>query len=184
MHMNTTLHLAAAFLTALIVAMAAAHPVRAATPQNATQDVKKESHAGHAAMAGTATVGPVTISEAYARASIGRAPNSGAYMMLTSTAEDRLVAAETPAAARAELHTHLMDNGVMKMRPVEGGIPVAPGAPTMLQPGGFHVMLMGLTGPMTEGETIDLTLTFEKAGKVTLQVPVRGIAARGHRHAD
>jgi len=181
---HATHALTAAALAVLIAASAT--PADAATPQNATQGMKKESDGGHMhPMAGKATVGAVTIAEAYARPRIGRAPNSGAYMMLTATAPDRLIAAETPAAARTELHTHINEGGVMKMRPVEGGIAVQPGEPTMLAPGGLHVMLMGITAPMREGDTIALTLTFEKAGSVTVQVPVRAVAAGGgHRHTN
>ncbi|MEQ8248298.1 MAG: copper chaperone PCu(A)C [Alphaproteobacteria bacterium] len=127
---------------------------------------------------GHAAVGPVSIDGAYVRESLGRAPNSGAYLTLRSTAPDRLVAVESPAAERVELHTHMMDNdNVMRMRPVDG-IDVAPGAPTLLQPGGFHIMLLGVHAPLVAGATIPLTLTFEKAGSVSLEVPVRRIAER------
>jgi len=120
----------------------------------------------------------VSIEGAYVRESIGRAPNSGAYLTLTGTAADRLIAVASPAAERVELHTHMMDDkGVMRMRPV-AGIDVAPGTPTRLQPGGFHIMLLGVRTPLIAGATIPLTLTFEKAGSVTLDVPVRSIRDR------
>jgi Uncharacterized protein conserved in bacteria len=105
---------------------------------------------------------------------------SAAYLTIeTGGASDRLVAAASPAAARVELHEHILEDGVAKMREVAAGIPVAPDAPAVLEPGGYHVMLMGLTAPLAEGDAIDLTLTFEAAGEITVTVPVRAMAA-GH----
>lgn len=133
---------------------------------------------------GAATLGPLSIADAYARASLGRAPNSAAYMTLsTSGAADRLVAAATPAAERVELHTHSMDDqGVMRMRPVDG-IDVGQDAPAALQPGGLHLMLVGVKGRLEAGATIPLTLTFENAGEVTLEVPVRALRSEAGGHA-
>jgi copper(I)-binding protein len=129
---------------------------------------------------GMAQVGEVTIHEAWARASVGNAPNSAAYMMLeTEGAEpDRLVASSTPVAERAELHHHSMEGGVAKMRAVEA-VEIAPGAPTVLEPGGLHIMLIGLRQKLAPGQTIALTLVFEQAGEVTVDVPVRGMAGMG-----
>lgn len=131
----------------------------------------------HALAAGMASVGEITIHDPWVRASLGNAPNSAAYMRLEDTGNeaDRLIGGSTMAAEEVQLHTHLMENGIAKMRPVEA-IEVAPGTPTVLQPGGLHIMLVGLTGPLEEGSTISLTLTFERAGEVTLDVPVAGLA--------
>lgn len=129
-----------------------------------------------------AEVGDVMIQQPWARASIGKAPNSAAYMTLEVMGDeaDRLIAVASPLAAKAELHTHLMEGGVAKMRPVDA-IEVAPGAPTVLAPGGLHIMLMGLSEPLVEGATIPLTLTFERAGEITLEAPVVGLGAdMGH----
>lgn len=126
--------------------------------------------------AGMAKVGDVMIHDGWARASIGSAPNSAAYMTLMTSGDagDKLLGASSPAAEAAELHTHLMENGIARMRPVEA-IEVAPGEPTVLEPGGLHLMLMGLKGKLEEGDAMPLTLTFEKAGEVTLDIPIRGI---------
>ena len=134
--------------------------------------------------AGTAKVGDVMIHDGWARASIGSAPNSAAYMtlMISGDAGDKLLGASSPAAETAELHTHLMENGIARMRPVEA-IEVAPGEPTVLEPGGLHLMLMGLKGQLEEGDAMPITLTFEKAGEVTLDVPVRGIKG-GMKHGE
>ena len=133
-------------------------------------------------------VGDIMIHDSWARASIGSAPNSAAYMTLMThgSETDKLLAVSSPAAERAELHTHMMENNVAKMREVEA-IEVAPGEPTVLEPGGLHVMLIGLKGPLDEGSDLSLTLTFENAGEVSLDVPVLGISgkkgrAKGHNH--
>ena len=137
-------------------------------------------HAGGAA-AGAATLGDIAISGAVARASIGSAPTSAAYMTIaTAGAVDRLVAAASPAAQAVELHASVQEGGVSKMRRVEA-VPVAPDAPAELAPGGHHIMLIGLVAPLEDGTAVPLTLTFEKAGEVTLDVPVsRDVAGHGH----
>jgi periplasmic copper chaperone A len=123
-------------------------------------------------------VGDITIQEPWARASLGNAPNSAAYMILQTTgaAPERLISGSTPVAKEVELHTHLMEGGVAKMRPV-AAIEVAPGQPTVLEPGGPHVMLRGLTQKLEAGATMPLTLVFEHAGAVTLEVPIEGLVA-------
>jgi hypothetical protein len=125
-----------------------------------------------------AKVGDLTIHQPWARASLGNAPNSAAYMTLETmgATPDRLIGGSTPVAQRVELHTHVMEVGVAKMRPVEA-IEVAPGAPTVLEPGGLHLMLSGLTRKLDAGTTVPLTLVFEHAGEVTLEVPVEGVMA-------
>lgn len=124
-----------------------------------------------------AKVGEIMIHQPWARASLGNAPNSAAYMTLeTMGAEpDRLISGSTPVAKKVELHTHVMEGGVAKMRPV-AAIEVAPGEPTVLEPGGLHIMLRGLTQKLDAGTTMPLTLVFEHAGEVTLDVPVKGMA--------
>jgi len=122
-------------------------------------------------------LGDLTIEHPWARASIGQVPNGAAYLTIVNAGQetDRLLAVESDVAKHVALHTHLMEDGVMKMRPVDA-IEVAPGAPTVLQPGGLHVMLMGLTAPLVEGELFPLTLTFERAGKVEIEVIVQEAA--------
>jgi hypothetical protein len=131
-----------------------------------------------AAAAEVAKVGDITIQEPWARASLGNAPNSAAYMTLQNmgATPDRLIGGSTPVATKVELHTHVMEGGIAKMRPVDG-IEVAPGAPTVLEPGGAHVMLSGLTQKLEAGATVPLTLVFEHAGEVALEVPVEGVMA-------
>ena len=138
--------------------------------------------AGGAPAADVAQVGTVTIHEPWARASIGNAPNSAAYMILETTGQepDRLVASSTPVAEQAELHSHVMDDGIARMRPVDA-VEVAPGAPTVLAPGGLHIMLIGLKQKLAPGDSVPLTLVFEQAGEITIEAPVRGMAGMsGH----
>lgn len=116
----------------------------------------------------------ITIEDAYARATPG-GRTGAAFFMIRNAAEldDRLTGARSDAAAKVELHTHLADaDGVMRMRPIEGGIPVPAGGMHMLQRGGDHVMFMGLNGPWEDGGTVAVTLIFEKAGEVALEIPV------------
>lgn len=125
--------------------------------------------------------GPITVKDPHARASIGQQKTSTAYMTIETTAgPDRLVAAASPVAGKVELHTHLHEGGVMKMRQVEA-IEIAPGKPAVLETGGYHLMLFDLKQPLKAGEQVPLTLTFEKAGKVEVQVPVRPLRP-GHQH--
>ena len=119
----------------------------------------------------------VAVTEAWSRATTGLAQTGAIYVTVTASQPDRLTGASTPAARAAELHQSRMDNGVMEMRPVVGGLPVTPGTPIHMAPGGYHVMLMGLKQPLKEGDHIELTLTFEHAGPVTTQATVAGPGA-------
>lgn len=125
-------------------------------------------------------LGSLQIDHPWARASIGAAKAGAAYLMISNVgaAPDRLIAVETPAARRAALHTHMMDEGVMRMRPVEA-VEVAPGEPAVLQPGALHIMLIGLTQPLAEGGSFPLTLTFEKAGAIEIEVKIEGATSKG-----
>jgi copper(I)-binding protein len=125
-------------------------------------------------------LGDLVIDHPWARASAGAA-NGAAYMVVTTSgaAPDQLIGASTPIAEKAELHTHLMEGDVMRMRAVKT-IEVNPGEPATLEPGGLHVMLMGLKAPLKEGEQFPLTLTFEKAGSVTVDVAVEAAGATGY----
>jgi copper(I)-binding protein len=113
---------------------------------------------------------------AWARPAAAGMPNSAAYGLLLNLtdSDDVLVSASTDAAEVAELHQMLMtDNDVMQMRPVEGGILVPAGGIAQLQPGGQHVMLIGLTQELVIGTTLDLTLSFAQSGDIVLSVPVQ-----------
>jgi Uncharacterized protein conserved in bacteria len=113
------------------------------------------------------------------------APAGGGFMTITNTGaeDDRLLSAASDAAAKVELHEMAMEGDVMKMRPMADGIVIPAGETVTLEPGGLHVMFMGLSAPFIEGETVTVTLTFEKAGAVEVELPVGGVsaaAAEGH----
>lgn len=123
-------------------------------------------------------IGSVKIVHPWARATAGGSPNGAVYMTLSvaGSEADRLLAVSTPAAKRAQLHRTIMDDGVMKMRPVDA-VEIAPGPPTVMQPGGLHVMLMGLAAPLEEGDLLPLTLTFEHAGTIEVEAIVLSAGA-------
>lgn len=117
----------------------------------------------------------IIITDPYARASRPNAPTGAAFMVIQNTAgtADRLVAASSDIAKRVELHTHIdQGDGIMKMTEIEGGVEIAPGATYLMQRGGDHVMFMGLNEALEQGGTVEVTLTFEQAGDVTISIPV------------
>ncbi len=122
----------------------------------------------------------IQVATPWVRASIGQAPNTAAYMLISNmgTKADKLVAGATPVAKKVEIHEHVMDGNIARMREVSG-IPVAAGVTAALKPGGYHVMIMGLKQPLKDGDTMPLTLTFETAGEITLEVPVMKKAPKG-----
>lgn len=122
----------------------------------------------------------IVIEAPWARASLGPVPNSAAYMVIRSDRPDRLVGAASPAAGRVELHTTTSHADVTQMRPVRA-LEIGPDRPATLQPGGLHLMLMGLEQTLVEGETVSLELTFERAGTVEVDAEIRGLdAGSGH----
>ncbi len=127
------------------------------------------------------------VAHAWARASAGPAKNGAVYLVIhmKSNDHDRLVALATPASKKASLHTHIEEDGVLKMRPLNA-LEVGPGEHKVLKPGGDHIMLLGLEKKLKEGESITLTLTFEKAGEIVVEVPIKGVAATGpgYSHGD
>jgi hypothetical protein len=136
---------------------------------------------GAPALAVDVRSGPIVVSDVWARATVTPAMKTGAaFGVLANEGSemDRLVAAQSPVAERVELHTHAMDGGIMKMRQVEA-IEVHPGTPTVLQPGGLHVMFIGLRAPLQQGSAIPLTLVFEKAGRIAITADVLAPGAMG-----
>ena len=119
--------------------------------------------------------GSLEIEHPWARATADGASNGAVYMVLSNEGKvaDRLISAASPVATNVELHAHLDDNGVMRMREVKA-IDLAPDATVKLMPGGLHVMLFGLKEPLKKGTLFPLTLTFEKAGAVAVEVAVQG----------
>jgi hypothetical protein len=131
-----------------------------------------------AAKAPAQDAGP-KIEQPWARATPGNVRTGAVYMTIEPGATpDKLVAIATPVAGRAELHAHMMDKGVMQMRPVDA-LALQPGAPAVLKPGGYHVMLFDLKQPLKDGEEFPLTLTFAQAGAKQVTVHVEKAGAMG-----
>lgn len=117
----------------------------------------------------------ITIDDPYARAAGMNAMAGAAFFGIENSGDedDRLIGAKSDIAKRVELHTHIADdNGVMKMTHVPEGFPVPAGSTHMLERGGDHVMFMGLNQSLEQGDLVSVTLVFEKAGEIEVDIPV------------
>jgi copper(I)-binding protein len=138
------------------------------------------------------------VEDAWVRATVPGQKGTGAFMRLTSGVDARLVGVQSPIAGVAQIHRMVMKDGVMKMLPVEGGVPLPKGQTVALAPGGLHLMLMDLNRPVTAGTSVPVMLTVEgglfgngfhcpKPGAIiTIQAPVRALGANagGMMHGD
>ena len=124
-------------------------------------------------------VGPIEIDRPWSRAVPKGASVAAGYLTIRNTgdAPDRLVSGSTPVAGKFEVHEMSMDNGVMKMRPVTGGVEIKPGETVELKPQSFHIMMTGLKQPIEKGTSFKGTLVFEKAGPVEVDFSVEAIGA-------
>ena len=124
-------------------------------------------------------LGTLEIDHPYARATPPNAPVSGGYMTIRNTGPeaDRLVSAEATFADRVEIHEMTMEGEVMKMRQLADGLEIPAGDEVVLQPGGYHVMFIGIDSQFKEGEIRKAKLTFEKAGTIELDFKVENVGA-------
>lgn len=130
--------------------------------------------------AGVADDGGPKVDHAWARATPGTARTGAVYFGIESPTDDRLIGLASPVAAKAELHTHLKENGVMQMREVVGGLAVAAGQEFEVKPGGLlDVVLIDLNQKLKVGDSFPLTLTFHKAGNRDVTVKVERLGAMG-----
>jgi len=120
--------------------------------------------AAAAAEAADYDVGPIHIAQPWARATPKGASSGAGYMTVTNngTTPDRMTCVSSDAAEKCQIHTMTMEGGVMKMRPVEGGLEIKPGETVTLKPAGLHVMFVDLKHPLEQGKTVEATLKFEK----------------------
>jgi copper(I)-binding protein len=119
--------------------------------------------------------GDIEVQDAYVRTSGAMAKSGAAFMQIVNTGaeDDQLIDATSDVAMRVELHTHKADaNGNMQMLHVPEGFPIPAGQTHLLARGGDHVMLMGLKQSLAQGDIVTVTLTFEKAGDITVEIPV------------
>lgn len=142
--------------------------------------------AGLPAAAHDYTLGSLKIGHPWARATPPTAPAGGGFLTITNTGTtaDRLVSATSAAAGQVQVHEMKMDGNIMRMRELENGLEIPPGATVTLAPGGLHLMMMGLKNPLKENTRVPVTLVFEKAGKIDVELVVMAIGASpgGHKH--
>ena len=131
----------------------------------------------------------VTVTDPWVRGTVAEQKATGAFMRLTAPVDSRVVEARSPVVGTVEIHEMKMDNGVMRMRAIDA-LDLPAGRTVKLEPGGYHVMLMGLKQTLNAGDTVPLTLIFESADRtrqtVEVKAPVRplasGSAAPAHKH--
>ena len=139
-----------------------------------------------AAFAHSYKLGALEIGHPWARATPPTAPTGGGYLTIKNTGAtpDRLVEVRSPAASSAQVHEMKMEGNVMRMRELAGGLEIAPGATVALAPGGMHLMLMGLKAPFKQGEKVPLTLVFEKAGSIEVELAIAPMGATPPTHHE
>ena len=119
-----------------------------------------------------ADVPTVSVADALCRPTPNGRRMTACYMTLTASGDDRLVSVSSPRAGRIEIHESKMEGGMMMMTELREGLPLPAGQAVQLKPGGNHLMLLGVADPMAPGETVALTLTFEKAAAMGVHAPV------------
>jgi copper(I)-binding protein len=141
---------------------------------------------GLPAIAHDYTIGSLKIGHPWARATPPTAPSGGGFLTVTNTGAtaDRLVSATSPAAAQVQVHEMKMDGAIMRMRELDNGLEIPPGATVTLAPGGVHLMMMGLKAPFKEATRVPVTLVFEKAGRIEVELAVMAMGASpdAHKH--
>jgi copper(I)-binding protein len=130
--------------------------------------------------------GDLVITQAWTRATPNGAKIGGGYVTIENkgTTPDRLVGGAGDIAGKVEIHEMAMDNGVMKMRPIDKGLTIEPGKTVKLAPGGYHLMMFDLKAPLKQGDKVPVTLQFEKAGKVSVTLDVQGVGAQAPGGGD
>ena len=136
-----------------------------------------------AALAHDYTHGSLKIGHPWARETASMARAGGAFMNIENTGDtaDKLLGVASPMAARVEVHTVIREGDVMRMREMPA-LELAPRSRTELRPGGYHIMLMELKAPLKVGDRFPLTLTFEKAGPITIDIVVEKMSGPAPDH--
>ena len=125
--------------------------------------------------------GDLVLDHAWARATPAGAKVAGGYLTVENkgATPDKLMGGTSRAAGKVEVHETAMGNGVATMRPVKEGLSIPPGQSVTLAPGGYHLMMTELKGPLKKGDKLVITLMFEKAGEVKATFDVQGVGAMG-----
>jgi len=136
------------------------------------------------AMAHDYKIGSIEITTPWTRATPPSARTGGGFMTITNkgTVADRLVSARSNASDKVEVHEMQMDGNVMRMRELAKGLEIPPGATVMLKPGSYHIMFMELKAPFAKDAKVPMTLVFEKAGSIDIQLDVQAMGAMPQGH--
>lgn len=129
-------------------------------------------------------IGDIVIEHPWSRQSPMKADVAAGFMTITNTGttDDRLVKATSTVSGMTQIHTMKMEGDVMKMEELKDGIVIPAGGSVVLKPKSLHIMFMGLKQQVSEGESFTGTLTFEKAGTVTIDYEVKGMGADSNAH--
>jgi periplasmic copper chaperone A len=121
----------------------------------------------------------VNIKQAWSRATPKGSPVAAGYLTIENQGglPDRLVEVHSAFARKVEVHTTTVENGVTSMKPVDGGLVIPANSSVTLQPGGNHLMFVGINAPLAEGEQVTVELFFEKAGKITASLEVAALGS-------
>lgn len=125
----------------------------------------------------------LSVHEPYVRLAPPNAPATGAFMVIRNGGDKdvKVVKADNPASKTTELHNHVNDGGVMKMRPVPA-IDIKAGGEAVLKPGSLHVMMIGLKNPLNEGDVVPITLTLDDGSTKQVDAKVVRVMPAGHSH--
>lgn len=129
-------------------------------------------------------IGPLEIGHPWARATPSTAPAGGGFLTITNkgTAPDRLVAVRSTVAEQSQIHEMKMEGNIMRMRELDHGLAIPAGATVTLAPSGYHVMLIGLKTPLKQGSRVPVTLVFEKAGSIDIELDVQAMGSSAPTH--
>lgn len=124
-------------------------------------------------------LGPLEIDQPWTRATAATAKAGGGFVTITNkgATPDRLIAARSTASDKVEIHEMKMDGNVMRMRELANGLEIPPGATVTLKPGGLHIMFMELKAPFAKDAKVPVTLVFEKAGSIDVELVVQAMGA-------
>lgn len=142
------------------------------------------ARSGFPASAHDCTLGSLKIGVPWGRATPPAASAGGSFLTVTNTgaAADRLVSATSSAALQVEVCEMRMDGSIRRMRELDNGHAIPPDATVTLAPGGFHMMMIGLEEPLEEATGVPVTLVFEKAGKIEVELQVMALCATSDVH--
>ena len=130
------------------------------------------------------TLGTIEIGNPWSRATPPTAQAGGGFLVLTNkgTTADKLIAVKSTASDKVEIHEMKMDGNVMRMRELDKGLEIPPGATVTLKPGGYHIMFMELKAPFAKDAKVPVTLVFEKAGSIDVELLVQAMGAQPGKH--